>query len=154
MCRIIALLIHTSADTVSLLRFDLRYVGCSFSDVSRSVTLEVVALFIYNILIPSKNSPSLRTHSSTRRMETTHGTLNLLPLRGSEVNAEKFPPSQLYFGEGEQPRVTWSQVGTVGEMGQNLDVFCSSRKVTVTWICGLLLCFGILFSFFFFFRHS
>ena len=36
---------------------------------------------------------------------------------------EHFPPSQLFFEEGEQSKVIWSQAGTVEGMGQNLDVF-------------------------------
>ena len=51
-----------------------------------------------------------------------HGAQNLLPLRGPEVSAGKFPLSQLVFDVGKQRKVTWSQVGIVGEMGQNLDV--------------------------------
>ena len=51
-------------------------------------------------------------------METMHGALNLL--------REKIHPAffffLLFFDEGEQPKVTLSQVGTVGGMGQNLDV--------------------------------
>ena len=50
-----------------------------------------------------------------------HGALNLLLLRGLEVNAGTFPPSQLFFDE-EQPKVTCSRVRTVWRMGQNPDV--------------------------------
>lgn len=32
-----------------------------------------------------------------------------------------FPPSQLLFVDGEQPKVIWSHVRTIGRMGQNLD---------------------------------
>ena len=37
--------------------------GCSFSDVRRSVKEEVVVQYTYNIHMPTKYSPSLRTHS-------------------------------------------------------------------------------------------
>ena len=34
-----------------------------------------------------------------------------------------FPPSQLFFNEGEHPKITLSQVVTVTGMSQNLDVW-------------------------------
>ena len=34
----------------------------------------------------------------------------------------KFQPSQLFFDEGEEPKVIWSQVVVVWGMGHNLDV--------------------------------
>ena len=50
------------------------------------------------------------------------GALNLLLLRGPEVNVGRFPPSQLLADEGERQKITWSQVSTVGGMGKDLDV--------------------------------
>ena len=47
-----------------------------------------------------------------------------LHLFGPEVNVGNFPPSpsQVFSDEEEQRKVTWSQVGTIGGLGQNLDV--------------------------------
>ena len=55
-------------------------------------------------------------------METMPGALNLLLLRGPEVNVGRFPASQLLADEGERQKITWSQVSTVGGMGKDLDV--------------------------------
>ena len=55
------------------------------------------------------------------------------------MNAGIFPPSQLFFDKGEQPKVTWSQVGTVrGVGGQNWDA-------QSPWLCGLCSTLGSFF---------
>ena len=84
-----------------------------------------------------------------------HFTLNLLLLQGPQ--SRKFPPSQLFFFflgggvEGEQPKVTRSQVVTLGRLGQNLDVFLLYEGHSDLGFVGL----GLLWDFFFFFfRHS
>ena len=85
-------------------------------------------------------------------MEAIHGALNLLLLRGPEMNARKIPLSQLFFDEEnelqEGTKVTWSQIGTVEGGWATTWMFCSFRKVTVTWTLWALLSFGIfLFCF-------
>ena len=41
------------------------------------------------------------------------------------LKAENIPPSQLFFDEGKQMKVTWTQAetGQKGGMGQNLDIW-------------------------------
>ena len=66
-------------------------------------------------------------------MEIMHRALNLLLLGGPEVNSGKFPPRQLFFDEGEQPKVTWSQIVIVGRMNQNLDVSLLKKGHSDFW---------------------
>ena len=70
------------------------------------------------------------------------------------LNAGKNPLSQLFFAEGEQPKVTRSQVGIVVGVGQNLDVgmgqeprcVAAFTKVSVTLALSALLSFGVHFD--------
>ena len=50
------------------------------------------------------------------------GAQTLLLLRGPECSNISAQASQPFFDEGEKPEVTWSHVGIVWEMGEDLDV--------------------------------
>ena len=53
------------------------------------------------------------------------------------LNAGTFLPSQHFFDEGEQLIVTWSQVGTAGGFGQDLDVLLLSEVVADTTVLSM-----------------
>ena len=119
---------------LAFMSLHLHYEGCSFSDICRSVKQEVALWFTCNIHIPSKYSPLLCTHSSCHLRQDSEDFDRLR--RCVELwiycfcqvqNVGKFQLSR----RGEQLKVTWSQVWTVGRMGQTWR-FRFFRKVTVT----------------------
>ena len=107
--------------------------GCLLSNICRSVKQEVGAWFTYSIHIPSESSCPLCAHSC-RRLQQDSKTFWKLKgdnARSSEftafagswaLNGGQFPPRQLFFDEGEQPKVTWSQVDALRGIVQNLDI--------------------------------
>ena len=127
------------------------YNGCSLGDVHRSIKQEVVVQFTYNMHLPSKHSIPFHTHSSSCLRQDWKANLIVGWRQWMQLwiycfckfwilNAGNFLPSQVFFNKGEQLKVTWSQIGIVGGMGQNW-MFCSFTEVTVTLALWVLLTF-------------